>query len=123
MTDAAGRVRRRYPAEGGRRRAQRRRSLPGCLAVLVALAVVVGGFYVGVTRGVAWVSDQFGERRGLRRSRPRQGDLRGAARATASAAIGRNLKDAGVVASVDACIEAATRQPRVRRRSRSASTS
>ena len=29
-----------------------RRSLPGCLAVLVALALVVGGFYFGVTKGV-----------------------------------------------------------------------
>ena len=57
---------------------KRRRSLPGCLAVLVALAIVVGVFYFGVTKGVAWVSDQFGERRGLRRSRHRHGDRRGA---------------------------------------------
>jgi UPF0755 protein len=42
---------------GGRRR--KKRGISGCLAVLVALAVLVGGFYVAVTRGVDWVSGQF----------------------------------------------------------------
>ena len=99
-----------YPAEGGRRRAQRRRSLPGCLAVVVALAVVLVLAYVGVTRGVAWVSDQFGE----------PDDYAGPGTGTVSfevnegdsaAAICRNLKNDTVVASVDACIEAARANP------------
>ena len=35
-------------AGGGRRRASRRRGLPGCIAVLVALAVVAGGAYLSL---------------------------------------------------------------------------
>ena len=42
---------------GGKRR--KGRSLKGCLAVLVALAVLVGGFYVALTQGASWVADQF----------------------------------------------------------------
>ena len=98
-----------YPAEG-RRRAQRRRSLPGCLAVVVALAVVLVLAYVGVTRGVAWVSDQFGEPddyagpgTGKVSFEVNEGD--------SAAAICRNLKNDTVVASVDACIEAARANP------------
>ena len=45
-----------YPTAGSRRKG---RSVPGCIAVLVALAVIAGGFYFAVTKGVAWVSDQF----------------------------------------------------------------
>ena len=46
--------------EGGRAGAPRRSAaFSGCLAVLVALAVIVGGFYFVVTKGVDWVSDQF----------------------------------------------------------------
>ena len=99
-----------YPVEGGRRRAQRRRSLPGCLAVVVALAVVLILAYVGVTRGVAWVSDQFGEPddyagpgTGKVSFEVNEGD--------SAAAICRNLKNDSVVASVDACIEAARANP------------
>ena len=54
------------------RRARRSAACPGCLAVLVALAVLVGGFYFGVTKGVDWVSDQF--------SAPRTTPARAAAR-------------------------------------------
>ena len=38
--------------EGGARRAKKKRGVSGCLAVLVALAVLVGGFYFAVTKGV-----------------------------------------------------------------------
>jgi UPF0755 protein len=99
-----------YPPEGGRRRAKRRRSLPGCIAVLVALAIVVGVFYVGITKGVGWVSDQFGEAddyagpgTGAVTVEVHEGD--------SSAAICRTLKNEGVVASVDACIGAAQTNP------------
>ena len=42
---------------GGKRR--KGRGLKGCLAVLVALVVLLGGFYVALTQGVSWVADQF----------------------------------------------------------------
>jgi len=51
-----------FAPEGGRRRKERSR-LPGCLAVLVALALVVGGFYFAVTKGVDFVRDQFADPR------------------------------------------------------------
>ena len=40
-------------------RRSRRRNLPGCIAVLVALAVVVGGLYFVVTWGIDKIGDQF----------------------------------------------------------------
>jgi UPF0755 protein len=95
---------------GGRRRGRRRSSVPGCLAVLVALALVVGGLYFGVTKGVDALKGQFdsaedypGPGTGKVTFQVQSGD-------TASM-IGRNLKGAGVVASVDAFIEAANANP------------
>ncbi len=97
------------PAEGGRRR--KRRSVPGCLAVLIALAVVAGGFYFVVTKGVDAISDKFfssaedfeGPGQGKVTFEVVEGDV--------VAQICRNLKKKGVVASVDACIEAANATP------------
>src|SRR6478736_6398854 len=42
---------------GGKRR--KGRGLKGCFAVLIALVVLAGGFWFGLTRGVELVSDQF----------------------------------------------------------------
>ena len=42
---------------GGKRR--KGRGAKGCLAVVIALAVLIGGFWFGLTRGVDWVSGQF----------------------------------------------------------------
>ena len=96
------------PSEGGRRK--KSRSVPGCLAVLVALAVVVGGFYFAVTKGVDFVRDQFadpadyaGPGRGKVTFQVESGDT--------VAEMGRGLKDAGVVASVQAFINAAAAEP------------
>lgn len=97
--------------EPGRRRSRRRgRGLPGCLAVLVALAVVVGGFYFVVTWGVDRVRDQFesaadyaGPGHGKVTFEVHQGDT--------IAEMGRNLKEAGVVASVEAFTDAAASNP------------
>ena len=47
-----------YPPEGGRRK-RRGRSIPGCLAALVALALIAGGAYVAVTKGAEFIRDQF----------------------------------------------------------------
>jgi len=98
------------PPEGGRRRKERSR-IPGCLAVLVALALVVGGFYFAVTKGVDFVRDQFadpadyaGPGRGKVVFQVESGD--------SVAEMGRGLKEAGVVASVQAFLNAANGEPR-----------
>lgn len=92
------------PPAGGRRR--KGRGVKGCLAVLVALAVVVGGFYFVVTKGVDLLQNQFssakdfdGPGRGKVTFEVHDGD--------SVAEMGRNLKKAGVVASVQAFTDAA----------------
>ncbi len=96
--------------EGGARRGKKKRSVPGCLAALVALAVLVGGFYFGVTKGVDWVAGQFssaedypGPGSGSVTFEVDEGD--------ATAEIGRNLKAEGVVASVQSFLDAAAADP------------
>jgi UPF0755 protein len=93
------------PAEGGRRK-KRGRSIPGCLAALVALALVAGGAYVAVSKGAEFIRDQFstspdypGPGKGKVTFQVKDGDTVGA--------IGRNLKTKGVVESVDAFMDAA----------------
>jgi len=78
---------------GGKRR--KGRGLKGCLAVLVALVVLLGGFYVALTQGVSWVADQFqgpddypGPGTGSVEFTVNEGD--------STAQIGRNLKADGV---------------------------
>lgn len=97
-----------HVTEGGRRK--KGRSVPGCLAVLVALAVLVGGFYFAVTKGVELVRDQFadpedypGPGRGKVTFQVESGD--------SIAEMGRGLKEEGVVASVQAFINAANAEP------------
>jgi UPF0755 protein len=93
---------------GGRRR--KGRGLKGCLAVVVALAVLVVGFYLGLTKGVSWVSDQFqgpddypGPGTGSVQFTVNEGDT--------VAQMGRNLKEQGVTKSVQAFIDAAAGEP------------
>lgn len=94
---------------GGRRR-RKRRGLPGCLAVLVALAIVAGGLYFAVTRGIAWVEDQFADPADF--AGPGTGEVAfEVVEGDSSAAICRGLKAEGVVASVQACIDAAAANP------------
>lgn len=95
---------------GGRRRGRKRRSVPGCIAVLIALAVIVGGFYFVVSWGIDTVRDQFnsapdypGPGHGKVVFEVEQGET--------VAEIGRNLKAAGVVESVDAFTNAAIANP------------
>ena len=95
--------------EGGRRR--KRRGLPGCLAVLVALAVLAGGLYFGVTRGIDAIQSRFfgaaedfdGPGRGKVTFEVASGDT--------ATIMCRNMKKQKVVASVDACIAAANANP------------
>lgn len=95
--------------EGGRRR-RRRRSVPGCLAVLVAMAVVVGGLWFGIDKGVDLLRDQFadpadypGPGKGRVVFEVEEGD--------SIAEMGRGLKNQGVVASVQAFLNAAQAEP------------
>jgi UPF0755 protein len=98
-----------HPVQGGRRRRKRSR-LPGCLAVLVAMAVVFGGLYYVATRGYEALADRFaapedfeGPGKGRVMFEVHQGD--------SVAAIGRGLKADGVVASVEAFTEEAAANP------------
>jgi UPF0755 protein len=102
------------PSPGRRAQRGKRRSgrgLKSCLAVLVALAVVVGGFYFAVTRGAELISDRFsssaedfpGPGKGKVTFQVQQGDT--------IAAMGRGLKKKGIVASVDAFTAAADANP------------
>ena len=93
---------------GGRRR--KGRGLKGCVAVLVALAVLVGGFWLVLTRGVEFVSDQFsgpddypGPGTGRVAFTVNEGDT--------VAQMGRNLKSDGVTKSVQAFLDAAANEP------------
>jgi UPF0755 protein len=102
----------RRPVRGGRRAQRRHSRLPGCLAGLVALAIVVGMLWFGFS----FVKDKI---EGLGGSAG--GDYSGQGahdqvtfevkRGDTAAAIGRNLKAAGVVKSVDAFISAANANP------------
>ena len=94
-------------------RKPRRRGLFGCLAILVVLAVIGVGGYLLVDSGMDRVRDMFagpedytGEGTGSVVFEVQSGD--------SSAAIGRNLKAAGVVKSVEAFTEAAAADDRSR---------
>ncbi len=93
---------------GGKRR--KGRGAKGCVAVIVALAVLAGGFWFGLTRGVDWVSGQFqgpddypGPGTGSVEFTVNEGDT--------VAQIGRNLKADGVTLSVQSFIDAAAGDP------------
>lgn len=92
----------------GRRR--KKRGAAGCIAVLLAFAVLAGGFYFAVMEGVGFIRDQFGDPE----------DFSGPAgepvmievmSGDSAAAIGRTLKEEGVVASVSAFTAAAAAEP------------
>lgn len=99
------------PVEGSRRRRKRPlRSVPGCLAALVAVAVLFGALYVGATKGVELLTDQLaspgdfaGPGTGKVLFEVKEGDT--------LAEMGRNLKAGGVVKSVDAFTGAAAGNP------------
>jgi UPF0755 protein len=91
---------------GGSRKAKKKGGFSGCLAVIVALAVVVGGAYFVGTKGFHYLKDHLsqaadydGPGHGKVTFEVKQGD--------STTAIGRNLKADGVVASVDAFVSAA----------------
>ncbi|MBO0847188.1 MAG: endolytic transglycosylase MltG [Nocardioides sp.] len=88
---------------GGSRK--KKRGFAGCFAVLIALAVVLGGAYFVGTKGLHYLKDHLqqaadypGPGHGQVLFQVRDGDT--------TATIGQNLKADGVVASVDAFIAA-----------------
>ncbi len=94
--------------QGGARR--KKRGPSGCVAVLVALVVLAGAFYFGVTKGVDWVSDQFAAAADY--PGPGSGEVTFQVNKGDSVAeMGRNLKEDGVVKSVQAFLDAAAADP------------
>jgi UPF0755 protein len=98
-------------SQPGSRRAQRqRRRGPGCLIGLVILAVLFGGLYVGLTKGIDLIQDQFGSTPDY--AGPGEEDVFFEVEDGDSIAqIGRNLKAADIVKSVDAFTQAASGDP------------
>jgi UPF0755 protein len=91
---------------GGARKAKKKRGFSGCLAVIVALAVVVGGAYFAGSKGFHYLKDHLshsadydGPGHGKVIFQVKQGD--------STTAIGQHLKADGVVASVEAFVSAA----------------
>jgi len=96
------------PPLGGARR--KRRPISGCLLPLLVLALILGAVVFGVTKGASWLKDQFasapdypGPGSGKVLLEVKSGD--------SSTILCREMKDQKVVASVDACITAATGNP------------
>lgn len=97
-------------APGGHRR--KRRSVFGCLPVLIVLAVLAGLGYLAVTEGPDVFKDTFGLNEAADFPGPGRGQVSFEVQEGDSiAVIGRNLKDQGVVASVDAFTAAASSNP------------
>jgi UPF0755 protein len=91
---------------GGRRAPRNRRRGPGCLLALVVLALLAGAAYWGVTTGIDKIKDQFSSADDY--PGPGSGDVTFEVKQGDSIAeMGRGLKAAGVVASVEAFIDAA----------------
>ena len=94
-------------AGGGRRK---RRKASGCIPVLLVLAVVAGLLYFGFMWGKGFLEDQFGDPEdyagpgtGSVTFQVEQGDT--------ISEMGRNLEEAGIVASAEAFTDAASDNP------------
>ncbi len=95
-------------AAGGNRR--RRRKATGCLPVILVLAVLGGLLYFGFMWGKGVIEDQFGDPEDY--AGPGKGSVTFEVEAGDSISqMGRNLEEAGVVASVDAFTDAASGDP------------
>ena len=95
---------------GGRRAPKQRRRGPGCLIALIVLAVIIGGGYLAVSKGVDKIRDQFSSAPDY--SGPGTGSVSFEVKSGDTASdIGRALKADDIVASVDAFISAADADP------------
>jgi UPF0755 protein len=95
---------------GGRKAPRQRRRGPGCLIAIVILAMLAGAGYWGATKGIDKIKDQFSSAADYAGPggedvtfEVKQGDT--------IAEMGRGLKAADIVASVDAFTEAARNNP------------
>jgi UPF0755 protein len=96
---------------GGRRR--KHRWIPGSIAVILSLLILVGGFAVVLTKGVGFVTDMLASADDY--SGPGTGEVIFEVQdGDTIAAMGRGLKAAGVVKSVDAFTKAAEAEPDAR---------
>lgn len=92
---------------------RRRRRGPGCLIALLVLALLLGGGYYGLTRGIDALESRFAPAPDY--PGPGTGKvLFEVPEGASSAALGRSLKAQGVVKSVDAFVEAANSNPESR---------
>ena len=112
MTDMESLLGDQTPTPAGGRRVQKsRRRGPGCLIALVILAVLAGAGYWGVSKGIDKIQEQFGSADDY--SGPGTGAVSFEVKSGDTIAVmGRGLKSAGVVASVEAFIDAATANPK-----------
>ena len=95
------------PSYLGGHRKKKKHGFSGCLAVLVALVVVLGGAYFVGTKGYHYLKDTLSDS-AADYAGPGQGSvLFQVQEGDSTSAIGRNLKHEGVVASVDAFTQAA----------------
>lgn len=96
---------------GGRRRRRTTGSrLKGCLPVLVVLAIVAGLGYVGVSRGVDFLRDQFAAPEDY--PGPGSGEVTfEVVSGDSTSAIGRNLAEQDIVASAQAFVDVASGNP------------
>jgi len=91
---------------GGARKKEKKRGFSGCLAVLVALVVVIGGATVLGIKGFHYLQDHL--QHSADYSGPGHGKvLFEVKKGESTSTIGRNLKNQNVVASVDAFLGAA----------------
>jgi len=94
---------------GGHRK--ERRGFAGCLAVLLALAVIGGGLWFGGSKAYDWLQETF-EGAPADYAGPGSGEVAFEVKEGDSATvIGQNLEKAGVVQSTEAFIEAANANP------------
>lgn len=99
-----------HSAGGRRRRTTTGSRVRGCLPLLIVLAIVLGLLYLGVTRGVDFVQDQFGDPEDY--PGPGTGEVTfEVVQGDTITRMGENLEDEDVVASADAFIDAASGDP------------
>ena len=95
-------------ADPGRRRASKRRGrgLMGCLTMIVVLGLIVAGLYLGLTKGVSYVRDQFADPEDY--AGPGTGSVTVEVQSGETASdIAQTLEKADVVASAEAFTDAA----------------
>jgi UPF0755 protein len=95
------------PSYLGGHRKKKKHGFSGCLAVLIALVVVLGGAYYVGTKGYHYLKDHLADSAADYAGPGHGAVLFQVQKGDSTSAIGRNLKQQGVVASVEAFTKAA----------------